>query len=468
MAGADTIERLRQYLRELSPPARSLLIGELERSLLGGEEVAGTDLVLHELRRVVREQREGAPRIGNSARLFFKPLEPFLVDDRGDHKHPGRIARCALEMLWTWIRRDLLPEDAKILAEEVSDALFTGDEPKAEHITRAFQDHAVAALEASFESAASDEQIRRHMLAQVGTQRPSEDATTLICVLKGRDALATLAAHLPLRIGNLANGLLDECKALIESTAGRDGDLFLYALLVVMSRLAAPWQLIRLGTKAAGSDTAARVAETQYGVAVSIVLAELERMVGELRNDLRSGRGVAVGALLKTIHDSARGLRTELDIPVDSTWGRALAAQRAQIADLLRSEIESMPGRVHRLLRPRPSTEIRPHSALDLDDVAETEALVEFVGACRHFASDLAINEMTQRTFSELQQYLDSGTGALLDGLRHAGTADRSFRQSQLDAAVHLCAKVFGQEYASLLGKAAEVASAAERKAAGA
>lgn len=468
MAGADTIERLRQYLRELSPPARSLLIGELERSLLRGEEVAGTDLVLHELRRVVREQREGAPRIGNSARLFFKPIEPFLVDDRGDHKHPGRIARCALEMLWTWIRRDLLPEDAKILVDEVNDALFTGDEPKAEHITRAFQDHAVAALEASFESAASDEQIRRHMLAQVGTQRPSEDATTLICVLKGRDALATLAAHLPLRIGNLANGLLDECKALIESTAGRDGDLFLYALLVVMSRLAAPWQLIRLGTKAAGSDTAARVAETQYGVAVSIVLAELERMVGELRNDLRSGRGVAVGALLKTIHDSARGLRTELDLPVDSTWGRALAAQRAQVADLLRSEIESMPGRVHRLLRPRPSTEIRPHSALDPDDVAETEALVEFVGACRHFASDLAINEMTQRTFSELQQYLDSGTGALLDGLRHACTADRSFRQSQLDAAVHLCAKVFGQEYASLLGKTAEVASAAERKAAGA
>ena len=465
MAGADTIERLRQYLRELSPQARSLLIGELERSLLRGEEVAGSDLVLHKLSRVVHEQCEGAPRIGNSARLFFKPLEPFLVNDRGDHKHPGRIARCALEMLWTWIRRDLLPEDAKILADEVSDALLIGDEPKAEHITRAFQDRAVAALEASFESAASDETIRCRMLAQVATQRPSEDATTLKCVLKGRDALATLAAHLPLRIENLANGLLDECRALIESAAARDGDLFLYSLLVVMSRLGAPWQLIRLGTKVAGSDTAARVAETQYGAAVTIVLAELERMVGELRNDLRSGRSVAVSALLKTIHDSARGLRTELDIPVDSTWGRALAAQRAQIADLLRSEIESTPGRVRRLLRPRPSTEIRSNSVLDPDDMAETEVLVEFVGACRHFASELTINEMTQRTFSELQQYLDSGTGALLDGLRHAGAANRSFRQSQLDAAVRLCAKVFGEEYASLLGRAAEVASAAEHKA---
>ncbi|MBI4366042.1 MAG: hypothetical protein HY543_04405 [Deltaproteobacteria bacterium] len=100
--------------------------------------------------------------------------------------------------------------------------------------------------------------------------------------------------------------------------------------------------------------------------------------------------------------------------------------------------------------------------------MAETEALVDFVSACRYFASELAINEMTQRTFAELQQYLDSGMRALLDGLRHAGMADRSFRQSQVDAAVRFCAKVFGQEYASLLDKAAEVASAPERKAAGA
>jgi hypothetical protein len=466
MAGAETIERLRQYLRELTPPARSLLIGELERSLLRGDDIAGADLILQGLRRVVREQREGGPRIGNSARLFFKPLEPFLVDDRADHKHPGRIARSLLELLWTWIRRDLLPDDAKILADEVNDALLADDEPKAMHITRAFQDHVVAAIEAIFESAAADEKVHRRMLAQIGTQRAYEDAATLKCVLKGRDALASLGAHLPLRIGNLANDLLDECKALIEANSARDGDLFLYSLLKVMSRLAAPWQLVRFGIKAAGSDTAARVAETHYGVAVTIVLAELERMVGELRNDLSSGRGVAVGALLKIIHDCARGLRTELELPIDSTWGRALAAQRAQIADLLRSEIDSMPGRVRRLLRPRPSIEIRPNSALDPDEVAETEALVEFVGTCRYFANELAINEMTQRTFSELQQYLDSGTRALLDGLRHAGDGDRSFRQSQVDAARRFCAKVFGEEYASVLGKAADVATAAERKAA--
>jgi hypothetical protein len=470
MAGADTIERLRQFLRELSPKARSLLVGELERSLLRGGDAPGADLSLHELllqelRRVLRDQRQGVPRISNSARLFFRPLEPFLVDDRDNRNHPGRIARSSLEMLWTWIRRDLMPEDAKNLTDEVNDALLANDAPKADHAVARFQDRAATVIEVTFESSEADETIRRRMLAQVGTKRSSEDATTLCCVLKARVVLATLAACLPLRIGNLTNGLLDDCKQLIEDASARDGGIFLYALLTVMSRMAAPWQLIRLGIRAAGSDTAARVAETHYGVAVTIVLADLERLVGELREDLRSGRGVAVAALLKTIHDSARGLRTELDLPVDSTWGRALAAIRGQVADLLRAQIESVPGRVRRVLRPRPSTEIRPNSTLDPDELAETEALVDLVGACRLFASELAINEITQRTYAELQQYLDNGMRALLDGVRHAGVADRSFRQSQVDAAVRLCARVFGNDYASLLEKAAEVAAAPERRA---
>ncbi len=103
---------------------------------------------------------------------------------------------------------------------------------------------------------------------------------------------------------------------------------------------------------------------------------------------------------------------------------------------------------------------------LDSDDVAEVETLIELVGACRNYAGELAISEMTTRCFGELQQYLDTGTQTLLDGLRGAGQSDRSFRQSQVDAAVRFCAKVFGQEYASLLGKAAEVAAHSERRAA--
>src|SRR6185437_9611819 len=106
---------------------------------------------------------------------------------------------------------------------------------------------------------------------RIGTPRAFEDAMTLKCVMANRDTLEAMIRHLPLRISSLADGELDEYKMLIEKNSAGDRELFLCALLVVMNRLTSPWQIIRFGIKAAGSDTAARVAETPYNVAVAIV-----------------------------------------------------------------------------------------------------------------------------------------------------------------------------------------------------
>jgi uncharacterized MnhB-related membrane protein len=103
---------------------------------------------------------------------------------------------------------------------------------------------------------------------------------------------------------------------------------------------------------------------------------------------------------------------------------------------------------------------------LDAAEVAETEALIGFVAQCRNYANELAINEMTMRAFSEVQNYLESHVEPLLAGLRAASNADRAYRQSQFDAAVRFCGKVFGADYAETLAKAADVAVASERKAA--
>ncbi len=70
----------------------------------------------------------------------------------------------------------------------------------------------------------------------------------------------------------------------------------------------------------AESDEVARIAETPYAAAVAIVLGETEWMVGELRTELKAGRPTA--SLLKSIYDTARGLRSEMDLGVDSLWSR--------------------------------------------------------------------------------------------------------------------------------------------------
>src|SRR5260370_1456348 len=148
------------------------------------------------------------------------------------------------------------------------------------------------------------------------------------------------------------------------------------------------------------SDADKRIAETPYAVAVQIVLEEVDRRVRELAADLKSGRGIAVSALLKEVHDALRGLRSELDLSPESAWGKQLSTLRADVSRILTAEIELMPRRVRRLIRPRPSKEIVAGSKLDADEVTETEALIGFVATCRNYASELAINEITQRTFS--------------------------------------------------------------------
>jgi hypothetical protein len=454
--GNPAADKLRDYLRALKPGAQALLIAELERGLLQGTASPGAELILSELRRSIRANQSRSPRFSNAARLFFQPLEPFLVDDVPNHRHRGRIARQALEPLWLWIANGLLPAEAKSFAEQVEQALAAGDSEKAEHDTETFQDCAAARITQILEGA--DDKYRRRLSSQLGSSRGLDDVQALRGILNSRDSLATFGIQLPDNITALTGPLLESLKAQLDSSLAAKSDLFLYSLLLLMSRLASPWQLIRLAIKAAGSDDAKRMADTPYAVAVQIVLEEVDRRVRELGTDLKSGRGIAVAALLKEVHDSLRGLRSEINLSSESAWGKQLATLRTEISKVLTAEIELMPGRVRRLIRPRPSKEIASASRVDAQEVAETEALIGFVAACRNYASELAINEVTQRTFSELQQFLDSGTRALLDALRAASPGERPFRQSQVDAAVRFCAKVFGQEYASLLAKAAEVA----------
>ncbi len=123
-----------------------------------------------------------------------------------------------------------------------------------------------------------------------------------------------------------------------------------------------------------------------------------------------------------------------------------------------------MPGRVRRLLRHRSDKDINAGARIDASEADETVALVNFVITCRNYASELAISEVTLRSFSELQHYLKSATEALVESLRHSDANVRAFRHIQAELAIRFCDAIFGHDYAALMTKAAEVALAGERK----
>ena len=433
---------------------------EFERAIERGEDTTVATFVLEQLRKIVRgTDEEARPRTDNPARLLFGPLEPFLVESNTPLR-PGQIRRASLTPVWQWLIRDGAPDQARSFEEALSRGPDTGTSPEIEVAVRKLQ---LAAADAILKIAVRGTDQRR-ALARVGPPDVIEDLLPIGSVLQAREAIDTLNSRLPSFLRIFGDSQIASVGAALNVPSLQTPQLLPFALSLVMQRLTAPWQIIRLAIKMAASDDEIRVATTPYGVAVTIALHDLSCLAATLRAEIRRGHFDNVTEHLKTLHDGVRGLRTELDLRNDSAWGRQLASIRTDISNALQSEIDSVPGRVRRLLRQRADKDIPAGAQVDSSEVDETAALIDFVAVCRTYASELAINEVTLRTYSDLQHYVEQSTEALVQSLRASVGKNRAYRQMQVAVAIRFCEVLFGHDYASLMSRAAENAVTGERK----
>jgi hypothetical protein len=458
--GQTSTERLRDYLAQLPPQSQALLMREFERAIERGEDTTVASFVLEQLRKVVRgADHEAQPRTNDPARLLFSPLEPFLVEANFPLR-PGHVRRASLLPVWQWLIRDGAPEQAREF-EAVLDRVRQGG-PTSD-LDPAIRKLQLAAVDAILKIAGPDGDKQRAQ-ARVGPPDVIADLLPIALVLQAREALDTLGGRLPSYLRMFADQQIGVVSASLNAVPLQTPQLLPFALSLVMQRLAAPWQIIRLAIKMAASDDEIRVAATPYGVAVTIALHDLSFLAVRLRTDIKRGHFDSVAEHLKALHDGVRGLRTELDLRNDSTWGKQLTSIRANISNALQSEIDSVPGRVRRVLRQRADKDIGASARLDPGEVDETAALIDFVAVCRTYASELAINEVTLRTYSDLQHYVEHATEALVQSLRAGDAKARAYRQMQVAAAIRFCDVLFGHDYASLMSRAAENAMTGERK----
>lgn len=457
-----SIERLREYLAQLPPQSQALLMREFERALERGQDTAVATLVLEQLRKIVRKteaEEAPPPRTDDLSRLLFQALEPFLVE-AGTPIRVGQIRRSSLQPIWQWLGRDGAPDKVNEF-EAVLSRMPADSAGQVEALASRLQ--AVAA-DAIFELTGPGGGDKSRALARVGPPNVIEDLYSIGAMLQVRDAIATLNEKLPRTLRAFGDSQIASVTSALNIPALQTPQMLPFALSVVVQRMTAPWQIIRLAIKIAASDDEIRVAATPYGVAVTIALHDLSCVAAILRMDIKRGHFDNVAGNLKTLHDGVRGLRTELDLRNDSAWGKQLTSIRADISNALQSEIDSVPGRVRRILRQRAEKDIPPGARIDTTEVEETVALIDFVATCRNYASELAINEVTLRTYSDLQQYVERSTEQLVQSLRAADHKVRAYRQQQVQAAIRFCQVLFGDDYASLMSRAAENALTGERK----
>ena len=188
-------ERLQDFFRQLPPKTLALLTSEFEKVLARGEDTAVAEIVLGELRKVVRKpDSDDRPRLDELQRSVFSVLEPFLLD--GDNVRPGQIKRSSIGPIWTWLSQTALPKEAEAFRDAFGSAKQEGRAGEIEQVLRRFQ---LAAADAIGEliSPKSQGGDRQRSLGRVGSPTVVEDLPSVQTILANREAIETFRSHIP-------------------------------------------------------------------------------------------------------------------------------------------------------------------------------------------------------------------------------------------------------------------------------
>ena len=357
----ELVDRIGDFLRRLTPLARSNLLIELERLEVCDSEIPGSAAVLEKLRAEFRAGGQAAERAGNPPRYFFAPLEPLLVDGAAEHANSGRILRGSLTPIWEWISRDLLPTMARDYATEMNRLIAADNEREARRAAGTFQTKVVKSLESMLGSSGGVDQVRARLAIYTASRAAFADLNKMLSVLRAQDALAKFNETLPATIGKFDDAPLSKVKGLLDAFKKSNPQEVPFALTMVTARLKTPWQLIRLATKAAPNKSAAAVATTPYAIAVSMVLDRIEDKRSILRVALKNERILVAKELLTEIYDTEYALRVRIDLPEESDWGQRLRNLMESIAALVEAEVSRFPDNVGHVLGSR---SLRSHESL--------------------------------------------------------------------------------------------------------
>jgi hypothetical protein len=190
-------DRIGDYLRQLTPQARSNLLIELERLEACGAEVLGTAPLLESLRAEFRNSEKTHHRVANSWRHFFSPVEPLLVDGAPEHENSGRILRGSLAAIWEWISRDLLPRMTDEYVAEMRPLIAADKQPGIRKAAAAFQTKVVTYFDNVLGSPDGAARARSKLATYTASHAAYDDLTKVLSVLRARDALAKFNEALP-------------------------------------------------------------------------------------------------------------------------------------------------------------------------------------------------------------------------------------------------------------------------------
>ncbi len=452
--------KVRSYLEGLTPKARDMLLRGLEVARSEGSLDEKMALILDAARIKPDVPVEPKIRLNTFQREYFALLDPFLIDERLPRRQTARIERSSLNNIWTWIKRDIAPEQAaavgaKIASRELSEEEFT-------KLVDKFRNQIKSRIEDKLDLATCNADFRRRLAMHLGGDHIIADIRDMITYQTHRHLIEPVTWSFSEGIGR--GNLISE-DAIADSVfefADNHPDLVVWVAAAALAQVDHPNTLLAFAAKLAESESAGDIEDSPFAPFVDMVLSEADRNLVRTKMACRQPPDPDLPAdLLETslgnYHDLMRGLSLEIELDHAPNWRKQAATIRKDISVVVTRDIKATPGLVRRTLR-----EPRVNSAgvleLDQHDIDDAKRALKILGIVRKAAEFMAVNEIITQTSQIVDQTLDIVCRTLISDLGRARGKKRDAVLLAVNVGIDYVEIFYGEKDADLMRRSRQAA----------
>ncbi len=440
-----------RYIREMSPQARELLAKAMENAQLSGDDKQ--HLIADTLYKTMKEFGEISTQ-ELARRAILEPIEQFVVPEKRDTKVAAIIPRHTLDMIWRWVSEELASETIAQVQNALADA---APSEKNNSLIEAVQDDVSAQMYAALAKLHGQQKQQLRMAGQLGGKEALKDAEEVALLLKHRKVILAIRRNFEGMSRLKAEEKAVQLKSRLDTIHGRAKEIFPFVLVQAKELLNSLPNFVRFIVMATGSRDAEVIARSAYSHAITLMRADLERIISHTYNLTQSNDAAAIADSIKSFGIGMRAIETELEFSPHGQLSKDIRELRSEIANLVWKRLENYTVRLTWLIRPRQGdrTSILILDNAELDMLAaDTQILL----ALRNYAGEFALSAITTRTVNETKDMLETGIPLLIDRLRKETGAAQTSVKGRVEGAIRLAELFLGNHYGQVQKRSMELA----------
>jgi hypothetical protein len=466
-------------LGALSEELAVQLAEALERDRLAGGSGLPFDAIMTGLRPKLRTTDPAARRrVPTPQRAFFEVLEGLIVNDPGEDKQTGVIARPSLAPIWTWLLANTGGAMNDAALGKIKIALLKNDRDEARAGLALVDAAAAAAVRAAIKKADADPKYARDLASELGGHQAYQDFAELARILPVAREIRELRDKLPPVIDDKVEEQFTIIRVNYEAVEEAASNSAPYIVLSLASRVSHPWELFGIAARLVRADDDQDLKDSDLAMVGEWLVLGLETEASALRRlKVATFDAVRADEILRRFAVLQAGMTREVGMRKDGVWGKRLLKARGTISDALENLFAGISHELHAGLAMEKATSGAKSGALvpaireapDEKLITRLESLTLFLRTARLFSGQLGYGVAFEKVKVEVTMHLEGFGNGVVEALRNAKKREREVPQAWADACQRIMKPILSDEAMKVFNRrlASAVAEPTQAKAQG-